>query len=121
MSPQAISLVTSWHAAIGITGSRHHLCKADFDLDETMRVGAGGGVECAPSAGSRAPQIQHYVLKLKHTTAAWRNLAACRDEAVEVLALPLKEPERTGFFHDNACPKSGGMCFALQWMTTAQA
>ena len=51
VSPHSISLITSWHAAIGITGSRHQLCKADFDLDESMRVGRGGGVECVLLSG----------------------------------------------------------------------
>ena len=46
--------VTSWHAAIGTSGSRHRLCAAGVDIDESMRVGKGGGVECVT--------LQHAVL-----------------------------------------------------------
>ena len=54
------------------------------------------------------------------TSRELTNLAARSDEAVEVLALPLNDPERSSFFHDDACPNSGGLCFALQYMIAEQ-
>ena len=110
MAPACIAVVTSWHAAIGTSGSRHRLCTVTSDIDESMRTSNGGGVECV---------WQHQSLVSHRDASAWPCITCsccCSEEAVEVLALPLNSSERFNFFHDDACPKSGGLCFALHWL-----
>jgi len=46
VAPSRIAVVTSWHAAIGTSGSRHRLCTVTSDIDESMRTSTGGGIEC---------------------------------------------------------------------------
>ena len=110
MAPSRIAVVTSWHAAIGTSGSRHRLCRVTSDIDESMRTSTGGGVECVCQHQSPCP------VTTSKSGCASTDCAACSEEAVEVLALPLKDSARLDFFHDDACPKSGGLCFALHWL-----